>query len=167
MDLIKLKIPAAFIMSRVYMSWREVQFGLANELLDHQALVDCAVEALTRVEQPSNALIDLASSSRNDPVRDLVDQLSAGEVERTEAEIRDKWLYVVLAWLYEQRGAVSDPLQSVEEVYADFGYPEEVAGFVRYMPMDGPDLGSREANERRLIERWKQYLDSTATKLLQ
>jgi hypothetical protein len=68
------------------MSWRELQFGLANELLDHQALVDFAVEALTRVEQPPSALIDLASSSRSDPVRDLVGQLSAGEVERPLVE---------------------------------------------------------------------------------
>jgi hypothetical protein len=77
MDLIKLKIPAAFIMSRMHMSWRALQFGLANELVDHQALVDFAVEALTRVEQPPSALIDLASSSRSDPVRDLVGQLPA------------------------------------------------------------------------------------------
>ena len=89
-----------------------------------------------------------------------------GEIERTEAELRDKWLYLVLAWLYEQRGAVPDPLQTVEEVYADFGYPEEIAGLIRYMPMDGPDLGSREANERRLFERWRQYLDSAAAKHL-
>ncbi|RYE51739.1 MAG: hypothetical protein EOP21_00575 [Hyphomicrobiales bacterium] len=27
------------------------------------------------------------------------------------------------------------------------------------MPMDEPDLGSRELNERRLYERWKRYLD--------
>jgi hypothetical protein len=69
---------------------------------------------------------------------------------------------LVLAWIYEHRGAFLDPLQTVEEVYADFGYPERIAGFVRYMPMDGPDLGSREANEQRLMERWKEYLDATA-----
>jgi hypothetical protein len=70
----------------------------------------------------------------------------------------------VLAWFYEHRAEVPDPLQRVEEVYADFGYPEQLAKFVRYMPMEGPDLGSREANERRLFERWKRYVDDVASK---
>ena len=37
--------------------------------------------------------------------------------------------------------------------------PKRIEKFVRYMPMVGPHLGSREAAERRLFERWKQYLD--------
>jgi hypothetical protein len=68
----------------------------------------------------------------------------------------------VLAWFYEHRGEVPDPLLRVEEVYADFGYPEQIAKFVRYMPMEGPDLGSREANEHRLFERWKRYIEEVA-----
>ena len=68
----------------------------------------------------------------------------------------------MLAWFCEHRGEVPDPLQRVEEVYADFGYPEQIAKFVRYVPMEGPDLGRREANERRLFERWKQYIEEVA-----
>lgn len=166
MDFIKLKIPATFIMPRTRMSWRELQFGMENELLDQQAPIDFAIEELTRLEQPPGALLDLATSHRNDPIRDFVDKLAAEKPEHTEAGLMGKWLYLTLAWLYEQRDTTTDPLQAVEKVYADFGYPEEIAGFVRYMPMDGPDLGSREANERRLLERWRQYLESTASRYL-
>ncbi|MCB9913053.1 MAG: hypothetical protein H6827_08665 [Planctomycetes bacterium] len=38
-----------------------------------------------------------------------------------------------------------------------------MASFVRYMPKVGPDSGSREANERRLFERWKRYVDEMGT----
>jgi hypothetical protein len=90
--------------------------------------------------------------------------ISPTKSPHSEDEIRDKWLYLVLAWLYEHRAEVPDPLQRVEEVYADFGYPEQLANFVRYLPMEGPGLGSREANERRLFERWKRYIDGAASK---
>lgn len=62
------------------------------------------------------------------------------------------------AWLFERRASVHDPLGMVEEVYSDFGYPPEIAAFVRYMPMVGPDLGNREQNEARLYDHWKSYL---------
>lgn len=54
---------------------------------------------------------------------------------------------------------LADPLDDVETVYAEFDYPPEVGRFVRYMPSDEPDLGSRERNEARLVEKWERYLE--------
>lgn len=162
MDIV-LRIPYEFIRDRARMSWREVRFGRVNELLDHLVPVALAAEQLAELEHPSTAIIDLAGADKNEPTLGLVEQLADGEPQRSEDEIRNKWLYLVLAWIYEHRDGYPDPLQWVEEVYANFGYPEQIAKFVRYMPMDGPDLGSREANERRLFERWKRYLDETAS----
>ncbi|WP_394829859.1 DUF2247 family protein [Pendulispora albinea] len=64
--------------------------------------------------------------------------------------------------MFEHRADYADPLQTVEEVYTDFGYPPRIAAFVRYMPSDDPDLGSRESNERRLHEKWKRYLEEAS-----
>jgi len=47
---------------------------------------------------------------------------------------------------------VPDKLDAIEEVYSSFDYPEELTGMVRYMPMQGTDLGSREANEGRMLD---------------
>jgi hypothetical protein len=52
MDSIKLTIPVAFISERASMSWRELQFGLVNGLLDPPAVVDFAVEQVARLEHP-------------------------------------------------------------------------------------------------------------------
>jgi hypothetical protein len=163
-DLIKLKIPAGFIVARAQMSWRELLFGLVNQLLDPQVAIDFAIEEVSRLQRPSSEVIDLAGASRTEPLLDLVERLAAAEPEQPEDELRNKWLYLTLAWLYEQRENLPDPLQTIEVVYADFGYPKAIAGFVRYMPkpMDEPDLGSREANEHRLLARWRQYVDSMA-----
>jgi hypothetical protein len=144
------------------MSWRDVRFGLANELLDPQAPVELAVDQVGGRAEPSAALLELAGVGKNETTRELVEQLANEEPPCSEDESRDKWLYLVLAWLYEHRGEVPDPLQRVEEVYADFGYPVQIAKFVRYMPMKGPDPGTREANERRLFEQWKWYIEEVA-----
>jgi hypothetical protein len=159
----QLRIPYRFVRDRVRLSWREVRFGLENELLDPEVPVELAGDRVAEIADPSAALVELAGAGKNEPTLEIVEQLAQSEPEPPENEIRDKWLYLVLAWIYERRDEISDPLQRVEEVYADFDYPERIATFVRYMPMDGEDLGSREANERRLFERWKRYLDQAAS----
>jgi hypothetical protein len=158
-DLIKLEIPASFVEGRTALSWREVRFGIENELLDPHAAVDIAVQQCAERDRPSTNLLELAAAREEEPTAELIDQLAESEASQPPAEIRRKWLYLVLAWTYEHRSEYRDPLGRVEEVYADFGYPEELAPFVRYMPLDAPDLGSREANEGRLLTRWKEYLD--------
>ena len=73
-----------------------------------------------------------------------------------------KWLYLALAWLFENRDSVSDPLVQVEMIYADFDYPPEITSLVYYMPCDEPDLGSRELNEARIYANWENYLQAEA-----
>jgi len=162
MDLIRLSIPYRFIHERTPMSWRDIRFGLKNELLDPHAAVEMAVEQLGEREDPTGALIKLAWPDNYDPVELLVEELAEAEPPASEEEIRKKWLYLVLAWIYEHRDEDPDPLQRVEEVYADFDYPEEIASFVGYMPMTGPPLGSKEAAIRRMFQRWKLYIDDAA-----
>lgn len=68
------------------------------------------------------------------------------------------WLVFSVSLAYILRKDLLDPLQVIEEIYADFNYPEELVGFIRYMPMQGPNLGSREANENRMFERWRSWV---------
>ncbi len=164
MDIVRLRIPYEFVRERTRLTWREVHFGLVNELLDPRAPVSIAIEEVIARAEPSAALLELAAAGKDDPTFDLVERLARDESQFPEEEIRGKWLFLVLAWLYEHRNEDPDPLQRVEEVHADFGYPEELSRFVRYMPMEGPDLGSREANERRMFELWNQYVNEVASR---
>lgn len=48
--------------------------------------------------------------------------------------------------------AIADDFNSkTEEVYADFGYPEDMAGFIRYMPL---------TEGKSMEESWQSYLIS-------
>jgi hypothetical protein len=136
-------------------------FGLEEQLLDPMAPGERAIEALLG-EAPDANLIELAElTDRQDP-RQLVERLAAGEQEQSLEEIRVKWLWLVLSWIFAHRNQYRDPLRKVEEVYADFGYPDRIAGFVRYMPSDVSSLAGREANEARLYERWRNYIEEGA-----
>jgi hypothetical protein len=162
-DLIKLSITPDFIRERTHLTWREALFGIDNELLSPGAGADFAAAQLAVQDDPAPALVELASLGRGEPTRDLVEQLAAAEPQQDPDIIRSKWLYLALAWIFEHKDNYPDPLRTVEEVYADFSYPDAVASFVRYMPMDELDLGSREANERRLYEKWKRYLENASS----
>ena len=164
MDLIKLQIPAAFVRDRCRLTWREIRYGLDEELLAPDAPIDFAMTELAAVGEPPDALVELAAAGKGEATRHLVDELADAEPDRDSAEIRDKWLYLVLAWIFENRANFPSPLQTVEEVYADFGYPSEIVGFVRYMPTSAPSLGDRQLNEQRLYENWRQYLVDAAAK---
>jgi hypothetical protein len=160
--MIQLKIPAAFIRARTRMCWRELECGLDHELIAHDAIADFAMESMAAVEVPSAVLLDLAGAGPGDQITELVVKLAQEEPKIAEGLLTGKWLYIALAWVYEQRDALRDPLELVELIYADFGYPEEISRLVGYMPSDEPSLGSPGANRDRLVGRWKRYLDEKA-----
>jgi hypothetical protein len=158
-----LPIPYSFVRERVRLNWSDVQLGLLRGYLEPRGSIDLAVEMVGVLDKPSESIIALAGISIRDPTfcqqaLDIVNQLAERESETDKASGEAAWLYLLLAWLYEQRDLDSDPLQLVEIVYADFDYPEEMAPFVRYMPMVGPDLGTVEACTQRLFERCKQFV---------
>lgn len=164
MDLVKLRIPYGFIRERAGLTWREVLFGMDNELLSFDAAVEMAVEKLGIEEAPAPALVDLAGLEKWESPRGYVEALTSAESHQAPDDIQDKWLYLVLAWVLLNKERFTDPLQFVELIYADFGYPERIAQFVRYMPSDEPDLGSRELNEQRLYAKWQSYVDALSAK---
>ena len=124
-----------------------------------------AIEQVAQPDLPSSVVIEVAGLSPDAPLIDLVElveKLADSEPPIAEQEIWDRWLYLVLAWTYEHQENYPDALDRVEAIYADFHYPKRITSFVRYMPLEGPSLGSQAAAEQRMYERWKEYLDEKA-----
>lgn len=150
-----------FLSLHANLSWRDVLFGIKKRLVSEEVAID---KALVELGISSDAPADVAIlASEHDLFRilEIVDRLAAAEVPISSAVIQRKWLYLHLAWLYQVRDLVNDPLGDVESAYVEFGYPEEIASFVRYMPMAGPDLGSREKNLDRLYGNWRAYIQAS------
>lgn len=157
MEEVQISIPHSFIRQRAQLTWSDVQFGVEQGLLQGPDVSGVAADQMER-DTHDDVVVELAGASPDEPVLERVQRLASAEQSEDPSDVRRKWAYLALAWIFEHRAHYPDALDLVEKVYADLDYPEQVAPFVRYMPSDEPDLGSRERNEQRLISKWADYL---------
>jgi hypothetical protein len=152
----------AFIKGRVRLSWRDALWGYERQLIGWRGIVDLALDRAAHGANEAS-VIQLAGAGKEQAhqVGELLRSLAAPESVGGDSDSRDKWVYLVLAWLFENRAEFEDPLEEVERIYADFDYPPDVERFVAYMPPVedyDPAQHSAEENEKRLIEAWRTYL---------
>lgn len=150
-DLVAFDLPAVFVVPRVRLEPGELAYGYAHGWIDDASVVDIAADLLA-AGAPSAPLQELACVFRDElwRVRRLVD-----EIETDPGSESDRvWLYLALAWLHDHQREHADPLQLIEMLYADFGYPAEIESLVRYMPATpGARIGVT-----ALEECWTDYL---------
>lgn len=159
------RIPVEFVLRHFKPTWCDVDMGLRNAWLDSAAALEIAVQRIAANENAPHAEVMLAATepTQTAEIAEQVQVLAKTESEDDAQRSKRRWLYLVLAWLYENRATVPDPLAEVEEIYSDFGYPEEVARFVRYMPPKEhehwPQLATQEEATERLIRVWGDYVN--------
>ena len=159
-------LPTTFILEKASVGWRDLLWGYENKFLGWRSIVEFSEKRIPEVSD--DLAVSLANFTKEDAgkVGNVLRDLAGKEPIISDEKIKEKWLYIVLSWLFEKRSEFSDPLACVEEVYADFDYPDEIAGFVRYMPVtDGYDTSKHtpEENEKRLQSKWKEYLEKNAS----
>lgn len=147
------KVPSTFLARlRDPVDWSDLRYAYENQLVDGQALIDHACRVLSETECDDDNVLAIASARETDELKPLLDRVVSYE-DYTPEQAR-KWALILAAFISESD--VADKLEAIEEVYSSIDYPEELAEFIRYMPMNGPDLGSKEANESRMLESLKE-----------
>ena len=69
--------------------------------------------------------------------------------------------YMILDYARNNSSNTKSLLEFAEEVYADFGYPEEMSSFIIYMPVSDdykPSLHTEEENLNRLIHNFDKFM---------
>jgi len=150
-DLVRFNLPAGFVVCRVRLEPGELAYGYVNGWLDDASTVGIA-EELVAAGATLAQVQDLASLFKSElwRVQQIVDAIEpepGSEPDRV-------WIFLSLAWLYEHRRDYADPLQVIEMLYSDFGYPEEIEGLVRFLP---PPPGAP-TGVQAIEERWREYL---------
>lgn len=139
----------------IKLGWADVFEAYKRKLLSPTFAQEMAVDELN--SHSGQMLLQLAGSSTLDEALPMVLHLA----EESGASPRQKIiLKLVLTYLRRNETKTDRLLDLIEDVYADFDYPHCIADAVRYMPMKGPDLGSREANESRLVANLDRYLEA-------
>lgn len=147
-----------FIKQRTILCWQDIRYALQHEFITIDVAMRYCVDRIAIEQDQVSDLVGMYLSSDSEEIVSYVKNFAESELPISLCDIQRKWIYIVLSWLYDNRHEYFDPLEMVESVYSTFDYPKAIASFVRYMPMQGPDLGSKEKNEMRLMERWHEYI---------
>jgi hypothetical protein len=161
-----LPLTANFVLENAQLTWPEIAWGHGMGLVGWHALNELAQAALRLAPNKEDEnLLRLTHVTKEDAI-------VAGEFARAaavtgpkldETTARKKWAYLLLKRLYEKKTEVADPLGLVEHIYADFDYPEELEGFVRWMPATEP-VSSPEEAAVTMDQKWQRYLADSAAK---
>lgn len=148
------------LVKRTKLTWHELDFAYKQSIAERQDVVAFAVDVLEEEMLGYEQVLELAIIEEYEEISSVLNALLGIEPPQEEKEIKGKWLYLLLADLYENRKDYENALAVVEELYADFDYPEEITNFVRYMPSEEAKKLTEQANVERLISNWKKYLDN-------
>ncbi|MCO8273673.1 DUF2247 family protein [Actinoplanes sp. TRM 88003] len=154
---LELSLPTDFILRYAVPTAGELVAGYRLGWLTPQTTVELALAGLGVVPDATAAYEELALllSDRLYELPALIDDIERSTGRDTSST--RFWLFLALRWVYDHRTDFSDPLGTVEQLYADFDYPEEVEGFVRFLPVaDGARMGVD-----ALFGRWLAYLETS------
>ena len=157
MNDLNLTLPAEFISKRVVLYPEELSWGFANGLVTSDAAIALTTSYLSQGVQLSEAEDKLAMLLPDD-AEEAPEILRTVPKESGERDVRKAWTYLVLAWIYENRQQLSDPLSTVEHAIVELGYPEEVRSLLRWMPLEP----GQEPGMKALEERWRSYLENAS-----
>lgn len=130
-------------------SWQELNWGLQNNLLANKDIIKYAKQILDDQMKEFDMVIELSIADNDEDISWYLDILINSEVMQDECYIKDKWRYVIIQYLYNNRIKYETVYDNIELIYADFDYPEDMAGFIRYMPANGG---------RSIEDSWEKYL---------
>jgi hypothetical protein len=154
-------IPLQFVQSKSSLNWGDSLWAYKRELLTWRDLIQIATE---RVQSGSDSELEIELANVSKDLVWKVSELAQALAEQggnSEEASKLKWLFLCLAWAYENRERIPDPLAVVETIYADFDYPSTIESFVRFLPpTDGYDPAqfSQEQNHQRLMTKWSEFL---------
>ncbi|EAG9348579.1 DUF2247 family protein [Listeria monocytogenes] len=119
-------------------SWQELLFALENNLISRKDIIKYAIHTLDEGILGFDIVLKIAIADEYKDIFPYFHELISLETFEDASTIKDKWRYVILKELHAKK-TDSD----------DFGYPEDVAGFIRYMPL---------TEGKSMEESWQAYL---------
>lgn len=148
-------MPSAFLLSKTSFALPDLRWAFENGIIGAQVVVDVA-SAMLADGNESERVVQLAALTHQELPE--VKQILGGCLEGADIDtIGAKWLWLTLSWVYEQEGDEDSVFDTIDELYADFGYPKEMVPFGPYAPAY---QGKRDRSEvrRDVLQEWRRYL---------
>ena len=154
-------IPCYFLKeNNIVLSAHEVNYAIQYELIYLKDLGDIVDMSLSKYPNDENLLEPALNLLLDSFHVDTDIRLLSSTLCETTCEpksVRNKWRYIILSWLYENRTDSSADYDSINKIYADFDYPVDMERFISYMPVhyDTEKLGYD-----NILHNWQDYLDT-------
>jgi hypothetical protein len=160
-NILQSSIPGAFLKNQFPLSGADLAYGLERQWISAWDVVDVLAWWWGRGVSLSPKEEEIASLFKNELWR-LPDLLEEFRNNKDTGEDKRIWLYLIVAWLYENLLVLPDPLGEVEKVYSEFNHPEEIEGLIWFMPAKEYEP----VGEEGLLARWKDYVRRTKAEFL-
>ncbi|MDI9723476.1 DUF2247 family protein, partial [Acinetobacter baumannii] len=130
--------------------WCDIKWGYENNLITSELPIKKSKNiVLTEIYNKAELELSFLIPTELNDITPFINELCPNFKEDEYAIISQKWLYVILSWLWINRTSFEDPLDEVESIYTVFDCPAEMDSFIKYMlPTDGynPSLYSYTEN---------------------
>lgn len=145
----------SFSQTKTNWSWQEILYGMENKIIDRSDVINYATRILDEGILGFDWVLKIAIADEYEDILPYIHEVINLEDSEDDSTIQNKWRYSILKELYAKKSKYEDFNEKVEEIYADFDYPEDMAGFIGYMPsVDG----------KSMEESWQEYLTSSEAK---
>ncbi|GEM_PF-3340283 len=113
-------LPFEYVNKKTGLTWRELYFGIKCGYILPDAAIEKAVTMIAQENELSTTLFDLGSLYKHEvsQAESYLIELANQEPQQNQHTIKDKWLYLVLSWLYEIQ-------ERYNTLYAEGSYPIE------------------------------------------
>lgn len=169
----KCNISASFLEKyKITLTDQELLWGMDKDFIRPKAVIDYAVAQLANLHE-KDSLYDIALLSSKEErykVREILEEKlinkdSSYQHAYSEDELTEKWLYLLLKWLYSTRESFDDPWSMIEMIYADLNYPEAIKGLIRYMPAQDC-IQNNFSPVENMTHRWELFLKEKDKKFI-
>lgn len=154
-------IPCYFLKGNdIVLSANEVDYAIQHELIYLKDLGEIVDISLSKYPNDEN-LLKLALNLLLDSFHVDTDvRLLSSTSHKANCEpksVSNKWRYILLLWLYENRKNSSADYDRINTVYADFDYPVDMERLINYMPTHS---NTEKLGYDNILHNWKNYLDT-------
>ncbi|PIE91610.1 MAG: hypothetical protein CR997_00205 [Acidobacteria bacterium] len=158
MSKLDLVVPFAFINPRFSLSWKECLFGYGEGYLSAKSVVSMAQAAVLSQDYLDSAILELAALKKGKSPRGLLEEAASLEADQSVDVTREKWLFILLSWLFEEKDKKRNPFLDLEYIYYQFDYPPCMKSFIESEPSRTSWMRTSKQNKQVLIKKWSEFL---------
>lgn len=113
-------------------SWSELKFGLKKNIISKSDIISYANNILAEGIEDFDLVLKMSIAEKYE-VDEILKHLSGNEEEQEEF-LRKKWLFAMVFYAYTY--CRSNVFEIIDNLYSEFGYPEELNKLIGYMPSE-------------------------------